>query len=135
VLAIDGRGDTVVIGTGHTASPPAAAVLNGTFVSGFRTRRLPPHRAGAQLPLVIPALLSRRRPLPTTVSPRAAGRDRGFEVGPRVGYTLHAPECSTAVAFGSVFAPTPRRWRRASSCPSPGQLEDALGWPRPSRQA
>ena len=35
VLDIDGRGDTVVIGTGRTASAPAAAVLNGTFIQGF----------------------------------------------------------------------------------------------------
>src|ERR1700710_2856307 len=32
VLDIDGQGDTIVIGTGRTASAPAAAVLNGTFV-------------------------------------------------------------------------------------------------------
>src|ERR1700743_1048195 len=35
VLGLEGTGDPVVIGTGHTTSAPAAAVLNGTFIQGF----------------------------------------------------------------------------------------------------
>ena len=58
VLAIDGRGDIVVIGTGRTASPPAAAVLNGTFVQGFELDDFHPIAPVHSCSLVIPALLS-----------------------------------------------------------------------------
>jgi 2-methylcitrate dehydratase PrpD len=130
VLDIDGHGDTVVIGTGRTASPPAAAVLNGTFIQGFELDDFHPISPVHSCSLLIPALLS-------TVSslPDARGADLllaaivGFEVGPRVGYTLHGAEMlNRGWHSGSVFgthsaAMASGKLRGLSS----GQLEDALG--------
>jgi hypothetical protein len=39
MTAVQSPGGTVVIGTGHTTSAPAAAVLNGTFIQGFEIER------------------------------------------------------------------------------------------------
>jgi 2-methylcitrate dehydratase PrpD len=130
VLAIDGRGDTIVIGTGHTASPPAAAVLNGTFVQGFELDDFHPIAPVHSCSLVIPALLS------TASSPRTvSGADTllaaiaGFEVGPRVGYTLHGAEMlNRGWHSGSVFGTHSAAMASGKLLGlSPGQLEDALG--------
>ena len=89
VLDIDGRGDTVVIGTGRTASAPAAAVLNGTLHSGFRARRLPSDRAATQLLAADPRAAVHR--VVAAANPRrrsAAGRDR--RVRGRATRRLHA---------------------------------------------
>jgi len=130
VLAIDGRGDTVVIGTGHTASPPAAAVLNGTFVQGFELDDFHPIAPVHSCSLVIPALLSTASSLPTI-----SGADAllaaivGFEVGPRVGYTLHGAEMlNRGWHSGSVFGTHSAAMASGKLLRlSPGQLEDALG--------
>jgi hypothetical protein len=50
VLDFDGTGDTMVIGTGRTASAPAAAVLNSTYIQGLRAGRFPSPGATALLP-------------------------------------------------------------------------------------
>ncbi|CCK25021.1 MmgE/PrpD family protein [Streptomyces davaonensis JCM 4913] len=105
VLAMEGAGETPVIGWGRTTSAPAAAVLNGTFIQGFELDdyfpRAPLHSAS----LVLPALLS-------TASHTAAvsGADflraavLGFEVGPRVGFALNGPEMlARGWHSGSVF--------------------------------
>src|SRR5258705_12003290 len=130
VLPIDGRGDTVVIGTGHTASPPAAAVLNGTIVHGFELDDFHPIAPVHSCSLVIPALLSTASSLPTI-----SGADAllaaivGFEVGPRVGYTLHGPEMlNRGWHSGSVFGTHSAAMASGKLLRlSPGQLEDALG--------
>ncbi|MDT5246687.1 MAG: hypothetical protein QOD36_4063 [Mycobacterium sp.] len=130
VLAIDGRGDTVVIGTGQTASPPAAAVLNGTFVQGFELDDFHPIAPVHSCSLVIPALLSTASSLPTV-----SGADAllaaivGFEVGPRVGYTLHGAEMlNRGWHSGSVFGTHSAAMASGKLLRlSPGQLEDALG--------
>jgi 2-methylcitrate dehydratase PrpD len=130
VLAIDGRGDTVVIGTGHTASPPAAAVLNGTFVQGFELDDFHPIAPVHSCSLVIPALLSTASSLPTV-----SGADAllaaivGFEVGPRVGYTLHGAEMlNRGWHSGSVFGTHSAAMASGKLLGlSPCQLEDALG--------
>jgi 2-methylcitrate dehydratase PrpD len=130
VLAIDGRGDTVVIGTGHTASPPAAAVLNGTFVQGFELDDFHPIAPVHSCSLVIPALLSTASALPTV-----SGADAllaaivGFEVGPRVGYTLHGAEMlDRGWHSGSVFGTHSAAMASGKLLGlSPSQLEDALG--------
>jgi 2-methylcitrate dehydratase PrpD len=130
VLAIDGRGDTVVIGTGHTASPPAAAVLNGTFVQGFELDDFHPIAPVHSCSLVIPALLSTASSLPTV-----SGADAllaaivGFEVGPRVGYTLHGAEMlDRGWHSGSVFGTHSAAMASGKLLGlSPSQLEDALG--------
>ncbi len=130
VLDIDGQGDTIVIGTGRTASAPAAAVLNGTFVQGFELDDFHPIAPLHSCSLVIPALLS-------TASSRRQTRGAdlllaaivGFEVGPRVGYTLHGAQMldrgwHSGSVFGTHSAAMASGKLRGLS---PAQLEDALG--------
>ena len=130
VLDIDGHGDTVVIGTGRTASAPAAAVLNGTFIQGFELDDFHPIAPLHSCSLLIPALLSTASSLPT-----AHGAEMllaaivGFEVGPRVGYTLHGAEMldrgwHSGSVFGTHSAAMAAGKLRGLS---PAQLEDALG--------
>ncbi|HUO41064.1 MAG TPA: MmgE/PrpD family protein [Mycobacterium sp.] len=128
VLAIDGRGDTLVIGTGRTAAAPAAAVLNGTFIQGFELDDFHPLAPLHSSALVIPALLS-------TADPSTSGADlllaaiAAFEVGPRVGYTLHGTEMlnrgwHSGAVFGTHAAAMASGKLRGLT---PAQLEDALG--------
>jgi 2-methylcitrate dehydratase PrpD len=130
VLSIDGRGDTVVVGTGHTASPPAAAVLNGTFIQGFELDDFHPLAPLHSCSLVIPALLST---VPSLSSRRGAdlllAAIVGFEIGPRVGYTLHGAEMldrgwHSGSVFGTHSAAMASGKLRGLT---PAQLEDALG--------
>ena len=94
VLELENSGDTVVIGTGKSTSGPAAAVLNGTFIQGFELDDFHPIAPVHSCSLVIPALLS----TVTAQSRATTGADLllaaiiGFEVGPRVGYTLHGAQ-------------------------------------------
>ena len=130
VLDIDGAGDTVVIGTGRTASPPAAAVLNGTFIQGFELDDFHPIAPLHSCSLVLPALLSTEASVQTT-----RGADLllaaivGFEVGPRVGYTLNGAQMldrgwHSGSVFGTHSAAMASGKLRGLS---PAQLEDALG--------
>src|SRR5271169_2005584 len=87
----------VVIGTEHTASAPAAAVLNGTFIQGFELDDFHPLAPLHSCSLLIPALLSTASARAEKTKPiRGAelllGAIAGFEVGPRVGYTLHGTQ-------------------------------------------
>src|ERR1700729_4081731 len=131
VLGLESPGDTVVIGTGHTTSGPAAAVLNGTFIQGFELDDFHPLAPLHSCSLVIPALLS----TVTSQSPPTTGADfllaaiTGFEVGPRVGYTLHGAQMldrgwHSGPVFGTHSAAMASGKLRALS---PAQLEDALG--------
>ncbi len=105
VLAMEGAGDSTVIGWGRTTSAPAAAVLNGTFIQGFELDdyfpRAPLHSAS----LVLPALLATASHTGTVSGAeflRAAVL--GFEVGPRVGFALNGAEMlSRGWHSGSVF--------------------------------
>jgi 2-methylcitrate dehydratase PrpD len=130
VLGLEGRGDTVVIGTGQLTSAPAAAVLNGTFIQGFELDDFHPVAPVHSCSLVLPALIS-------TVSamPSARGADLllaaivGFEVGPRVGYTLHGAQMldrgwHSGSVFGTHSAAMASGKLRGLA---PAQLEDALG--------
>ena len=131
VLDLESRGDTVVIGTGKSTSGPAAAVLNGAFIEGFELDDVhsivPVHGCS----VVIPALLSTVTAQPTI----STGADfllaaiAGFEVGPRVGYTLHGRQMidrgwHSAPIFGIHSAAMAAGKLRGLS---PAQLEDALG--------
>ncbi len=49
VLDLESNGDVAVIGTGQSTSGPAARGAQRHLHSGFRARRLPPDRPGAQL--------------------------------------------------------------------------------------
>jgi 2-methylcitrate dehydratase PrpD len=134
VLGLESPGDTVVIGTGHTTSAPAAAVLNGTFIQGFELddfHPLAPLHSGS---LLIPALVSTASARPEKTKPiRGAelllAAIAGFEVGPRVGYTLHGTQMldrgwHSGPVFGTHSAAMASGKLRGLP---PAQLEDALG--------
>jgi 2-methylcitrate dehydratase PrpD len=131
VLGLEGPGDTAVIGTGRTTGPPAAAVLNGTFIQGFELddfHPLAPLHSGS---LLIPALLSTAtvRPQTTTGAELLLAAIAGFEVGPRVGYTLHGAQMldrgwHSGPVFGTHSAAMASGKLRGLP---PAQLEDALG--------
>jgi 2-methylcitrate dehydratase PrpD len=121
----------VVIGTGHTTSAPAAAVLNGTFIQGFELDDFHPLAPLHSCSLLVPALLSTAsvRPETSTGADLLLAAVAGFEVGPRVGYTLHGTQMlDRGWHSGSVFG------THAAAMASgklrglqPAQLEDALG--------
>ncbi|MCW2688768.1 MAG: MmgE/PrpD family protein [Mycobacterium sp.] len=128
VLDVDGTGDTVVIGTGRTASAPAAAVLNSTYIQGFELDDFHPLAPVHSCSLVIPALVS-------TATPATSGAEFllaavvGFEVGPRVGYTLHGAQMldrgwHSGAVFGTHSAAMASGKLRGLQS---AQLEDALG--------
>ncbi|WP_225447202.1 MmgE/PrpD family protein [Streptacidiphilus sp. PB12-B1b] len=105
VLAMEGAGDTPVIGWGRSTSAPAAAVLNGTFIQGFELDDYYPSAPLHSNSLVLPALLSTLSQLGTV-----SGADflratvLGFETGTRVGMALHGSEMLTrGWHSGSVF--------------------------------
>lgn len=131
VLGLESPGDTVVIGTGYTTGAPAAAILNGTFIQGFELDDFHPLAPLHSCSLLIPALLSTvsTRAEPTTGAELLLAAIVGFEVGPRVGYTLHGTQMlDRGWHSGSVFG----THSAAMACGklrglAPAQLEDALG--------
>ncbi len=131
VLDLENDGDSVVIGTGMSTSGPAAAVLNGTFIQGFELDDFHPIAPVHSCSLVIPSLLS----TVAASSHPTAGADFllaaiiGFEVGPRVGYTLHGAQMldrgwHSGPVFGTHSAAMASGKLRGLT---PAQLEDALG--------
>src|SRR6202789_4559257 len=130
VLELENRGDTAVIGTGKSTSGPGAAVLNGTFIQGFELDDFHPIAPLHSCSLVIPALLSTvtARSQPTTGADFLLAAITGFEVGPRVGNTLHGAQMldrgwHSGPVFGTHSAAMASGKLRALS---PAQLEDAL---------
>lgn len=131
VLGLEGPGDSIVIGTGQRTSAPAAAVLNGTFIQGFELDDFHPLAPLHSCSLLIPALLSTAstRPVPTTGADLLLAAIAGFEVGPRVGYTLHGTQMldrgwHSGPVFGTHSAAMASGKLRGLP---PAQLEDALG--------
>jgi 2-methylcitrate dehydratase PrpD len=131
VLGLESAGDTVVIGTGRTTSAPAAAVLNGTFIQGFELDDFHPLAPLHSCSLLIPALLSTAtvRPERTRGAEFLLAAITGFEVGPRVGYTLHGAQMldrgwHSGPVFGTHSAAMASGKLRGLP---PAQLEDALG--------
>jgi 2-methylcitrate dehydratase PrpD len=131
VLGMEGKGETVVIGTGHTTSAPAAAVLNGTFIQGFELDDFHPLAPLHSCSLLVPALLSTAtaRPGTSTGAEFLLAAIAGFEVGPRVGYTLHGTQMldrgwHSGPVFGTHSAAMAAGKLRGLA---PAQLEDALG--------
>ncbi|BBY25474.1 MmgE/PrpD family protein [Mycobacterium stomatepiae] len=131
VLGLESPGDSVVIGTGHTTGAPAAAVLNGTFIQGFELDDFHPLAPLHSCSLLIPALLSTAsvRPHSTTGAELLLAAVAGFEVGPRVGYTLHGTQMldrgwHSGPVFGTHSAAMASGKLRGLP---PAQLEDALG--------
>jgi 2-methylcitrate dehydratase PrpD len=131
VLGLEGGGASIVIGTGRTTGAPAAAVLNGTFIQGFELDDFHPLAPLHSCSLLIPALLSTAsvRPQPSTGAELLLGAIVGFEVGPRVGYTLHGTQMldrgwHSGPVFGTHSAAMASGKLRGLG---PAQLEDALG--------
>src|SRR6201995_2364469 len=131
VLDLETTGGVAVIGTGKSTSAPAAAGLNGTFIQGFELDAFHPIAPLHSCSLLIPALLSTTavRPAPTTGAEFLLGAIAGFEVGPRVGYTLHGTQMldrgwHSGPVFGTHSAAMASGKLRGLP---PAQLEDALG--------
>ena len=98
VCRLEGEGPAALIGWNRSVPPPAAALLNSTFVQGFELDDFHPYAPLHSASLVLPALLAAaqatNRPATATPGPvsgaaflRAA--IAGFEVGPRAGLALH----------------------------------------------
>jgi 2-methylcitrate dehydratase PrpD len=131
VLGLEGRGSTVVIGTGKTTTAPAAAVLNGTFIQGFELDDFHPIAPLHSCSLLVPALLSTAsiRSMPTSGADFLLAAITGFEVGPRVGYTLRGAQMldrgwHSGPVFGTHSAAMASGKLRGLN---PAELEDALG--------
>jgi 2-methylcitrate dehydratase PrpD len=106
-------------------------VLNGTFIQGFELDDFHPLAPLHSCSLLIPALLSTAsvRPDPCTGAELLLGAIAGFEVGPRVGYTLHGTQMlDRGWHSGSVFGTHSAAMAsgKLRGLP-PAQLEDALG--------
>jgi aconitate decarboxylase len=95
ICALD-PGTSVLIGTGRTASPSAAALLNSSYIQGFELDdyhpEAPVHSASLVLPAMLAATANARL---RTGADFLLGAIRGFEVGPRVGLALHGAEMLT----------------------------------------
>jgi 2-methylcitrate dehydratase PrpD len=126
VLSIEGAGPSAVMGTGRTASGPAAVLLNSTFIQGFELDDFHPVAPLHSASLILPVLLA---------SGAAAGADAltaavaGFETGPRVGRALHGAQMlsrgwHSGPVFGTHAAAMAAGKLRGLDA---GQLEDALG--------
>jgi 2-methylcitrate dehydratase PrpD len=130
VLALEGPGNSSVIGWDRKTSAPAAALLNGTFIQGFELDDFHPYAPLHSASLVIPALLAsagQRRGVSGAQLLR--GAIAGFEVGPRVGLALHGGQMlSRGWHSGSVFGT--HASAAAAGCVlglDAAQFEDALG--------
>jgi 2-methylcitrate dehydratase PrpD len=130
VTALEGTGDAVIIGTGRTTSPSAAAVLNGTFVQGFELDDFHPFAPLHSNSLILPSVLSTAQTLPGVSGAQALlAAIVGFEVGPRVGLALHGAQMlSRGWHSGAVFG-THTSAMAAGKLRDldPARLEDALG--------
>jgi 2-methylcitrate dehydratase PrpD len=105
VTALEGNGSAMVIGWGRTISPPAAVLLNGTFIQGFELDDFHPLAPLHSASLVLPSLLATAELLG-----EVSGKDfllgvvAGYEVGPRVGLALHGTQMlNRGWHSGSVF--------------------------------
>ena len=129
VMGFEGAGDAPIIGWGRTIGRPAAALLNGTFIQGFELDdvhiRGPLHSAS----VVIPAILSAAVGNPCTGRAALLAAVAGFEVGPRVGMSLHGAQMlSRGWHSGSVFGTHAAAAATGVLAGlSPAQMEDALG--------
>jgi 2-methylcitrate dehydratase PrpD len=97
VLEFEGEGSEPIIGWGRTASAPAAALLNGTFIQGFELDDFHPTAPVHTASLLVPSLLAAAGVADTSVT----GIDLltaavvGCEVAPRIGLALHGADMLT----------------------------------------
>jgi aconitate decarboxylase len=105
VTAFEGRGNATLVGTGRTTSAPAAALLNGTFIQGFELDDFHPLAPLHSNALMLPALLATVGCLERVSGETLLrGAIAGYELGPRVGLSLHGSEMLTrGWHSGSVF--------------------------------
>jgi aconitate decarboxylase len=130
VVDFEGKGESPIIGWDLATSPPAAALLNGTFIQGFELDDFHPLGPLHSASVVLPALFaSMTRSRPVRGSDFLMAAIAGFEVGPRVGMALHGAQMlSRGWHSGSVFGP-----HAAAAATGvllgldAGRIEDALG--------
>jgi aconitate decarboxylase len=105
VCAIEGSGDSPLIGWGKSTSAPAAALLNGTFIQGFELDDFHPVAPLHAASVVLPSLFATAGLLGKIKGEDfLLGAMCGYEVGPRVGRALHGIEMlSRGWHSGAVF--------------------------------
>jgi 2-methylcitrate dehydratase PrpD len=130
VLAIEGAGESIIVGTGLTTSAPAAVLLNSTFVQGFELDDFHPIAPLHSDSLVIPAILATAQAgFDVSGADALTAAVAGFEVGPRVGRALHGSQMlSRGWHSGPVFGTHTAAMTTGKLCGlDAAQLEDALG--------
>ena len=105
VTRIEGCGSSMLIGWGRTATPSAAALLNGTFIQGFELDDVHPAAPIHSGSVVLPALVACASELADVDGQQfLLGAIAGFEVGPRIGLALGGAEMlSRGWHSGAVF--------------------------------
>ncbi len=105
VQRFEGKGDRSIVGWGARTSAPGAALLNGTFIQGFELddvhMRGPLHSASVVLPALWAIAEGETRYSGHQFLEAAMA---GYEVGPRVGMSLHGAQMlSRGWHSGAVF--------------------------------
>jgi 2-methylcitrate dehydratase PrpD len=130
VLDLEGAGEVAVIGTGATTSGPAAVLLNSTFIQGFELDDFHPLAPLHSNSLILPVLLASAQQFGGASGAAAlTAAVAGFEVGPRVGLSLHGSQMlsrgwHSGPVFGTHTAAMTAGKLRGLGVP---MLEDALG--------
>lgn len=136
VLALEGVGDTVVIGTGRTTTAAGSALLNSSFIQGFELDDFHPLAPLHSVSVILPSLLATASQIEASTGRTVTGHDLmlasivGFEVGPRIGYALGGSEMlsrgwHSGPIFGGIAAALACGKLRGLN---PAQLEDAVGF-------
>ena len=135
ICSLEAGGACVLIGTGRTTSPSAAALLNSSYIQGFELDDYHPSAPVHSASLVLPAMLAATNAEGRTGADLLLGAIRGFEVGPRVGLALHGGRCSPAAGIPVQCSEVPRRLRRPGRCTvwTPGASRTPSGL-RPRRR-
>ena len=102
---LEGDGPAVLIGWNRSLPPPAAALLNSTFIQGFELDDFHPFAPLHSASLVLPPLLAIAQATGRVGGPEfLKAAIAGFEVGPRVGLALGGVEMlSRGWHSGAVF--------------------------------
>lgn len=105
VCALEGAGESPLIGWGKKTTPSAAALLNGTFIQGFELDDFHPLAPLHAASVVLPSLFAAAGLLRNVSGERfLLGAMCGYEVGPRVGLALHGSQMlSRGWHSGAVF--------------------------------
>lgn len=130
VCALEGSGESSLIGWGRKTTPSAAALLNGTFIQGFELDDFHPLAPLHAASVVLPSLFASAGLLGHVSGARfLLAAMCGYEVGPRVGLALHGSQMlSRGWHSGAVFgthasAAAAGKLHELNAC----AFEDALG--------